>query len=199
MSKLKLWKVHLEVMKAKNRFEMESRIRIVNVKLVVCFLLVGLLGTSRQYDANCMIRFYAVQHCQCPCWSFNGTNWNYSSDPHKYSDEVVTPTWSNFGFKCIRTLSNGFKVCDNSWRVCLKKRKGGKSLCSTVLKTPQKYSDIKIWNLGRHKMGSLRIRQLHSKSTVLTDNLLSCSGNKCDVGTSGEIFAMLKLLDMLIN
>lgn len=87
---------------------MESRIRIVNVKLVVCFILVGLLGTSRQYDSNCMIRFYAVQQCQCPCWSFNGTNWNYSSDTHKYSDEVVSPSRSNFGFKCIRTFSNDF-------------------------------------------------------------------------------------------
>ena len=175
---------------------MQSRIRIVNVKLVVCFLLVGLLGISRQFDANCMIRFYAVQHCQCPCWSFNGTNWNYSSDTHKYSDEVVSPSRSNFGFKCIRTFSNDFKECDKSWRVCLKKRKGRKSLCSKVLKTSQKYNDIKIWKLGGHKMRSLRIHPLKIKSTPLQSSLLRCSGEECDVEASGRIFVILRLFDI---
>ena len=178
---------------------MESKIRIVNVKLVVCFLLVGLLGTSRQFDANCMIRFYAVQHCECPCWSYNGTNWYYRSDHHKYSDEVVTPNRNSFGFKCIRTLSNGFKVCDKSWRVCLKKRKGGHPLCSKKLKTPEKYNDIKIWKLGGHKMRSLRIRQLKKKSYLPPNNLSGCSGEECDVGTTGEVFVILKWFYIMID
>ena len=164
------------------------------MKLMVCFTLLCLLGASRQNDANCMIRFYAVQHCECPCWTFNGTKWNYSSDPHKYSDEAVTPNRSNFGFKCIRTLSNGFKICDKSWRVCLKKRKGVQSLCSKVLKTPRKYNDITIWKLGSHKMRSLKIRSPKKKSTVLQNNLLDCAGKECDAGTSGEISLMLNWL-----
>ena len=178
---------------------MESRIRIVNVKLVVCFILVGLLGTSRQYDSNCMIRFYAVQQCQCPCWSFNGTNWNYSSDTHKYSDEVVSPSRSNFGFKCIRTFSNDFKECDKSWRVCLKKRKGGHPLCSKKLKTPEKYNNIKIWKLGGHKMRSLRILQLKKKSYLPPNDSLGCSGEGCDVGTTGEVFVILKWFYIMID
>ena len=169
------------------------------MKLMVCFPLLCLLGTSRQNDANCMIRFYAVQHCECPCLTFNGTKWKYSSDPHKYSDEIVTASRSNFGFKCIRTLSNGFKICDKSWRVCLKKGKGVRSLCSEVLKTPRKYNDVTIWNLGRHKMRSLRIFSPKKNSIVVQNKLLGCAGEKCDVGTSGEIFLMLQLLDIVTN
>ena len=74
--------------------------RISKMKLIVSFLLLVCLSRSRQFDANCMIRFYAVQQCQCPCWTFNGTNWDYRADAHRYSEEITTPSRRNFGFKC---------------------------------------------------------------------------------------------------
>ena len=162
------------------------------MKLIFCFLTFGFISAARQNDANCMIRFYAVQHCECPCWTFNGTKWNYSSDPHKYSDEAVTPNWSNFGFKCIRTLSNGFKVCDNSWRVCLKKRKGRRVSCSKTLKilpsSPHKYDDITKWKMGRYKMRHLGIhikKKRFIKLQVYPINELGCIGKDCEESNSG--------------
>ena len=164
-------------------------LKICQMKLIVSLLLLVFLSKSRQFDANCMIRFYAVQQCQCPCWTFNGTNWDYRADAHRYSEEITTPSWRNFGFKCIRTFADDSKQCDKSWKVCLKnvkrkKRSVTKHSCSKALKfsssTPEKYNDISVWKMGRHKMRSLRVRSLKETDNVYRNKVLGCSGKKCD-------------------
>merc|ERR1712223_260431 len=131
------------------------------MKLIFCFLTLGYISTARQNDASCMIRFYAVQHNQCPCWTFNGTSWDQNSDAHRHSGEITTPRRSNFIAKSIRTFSENSKQCNLGWRVCLKKRKGRRGSCAKTLKilpsSPQKYDDITKWKMGAYKMRHLGI------------------------------------------
>ena len=162
------------------------------MKLIFCFLTFGFISAARQNDANCMIRFYAVQHNQCPCWTFNGTSWDYHSDSHRHSDEITTPSRGNFNAKSVRTFSENSESCNLRWRVCLKKRKQRKFSCSKTLKiftsSPQKYDDITKWKMGKYKMRYLWIHAIKKKVKQAKDNPgteLGCIGKECNESDAG--------------
>ena len=133
-----------------------------------------------------MIRFYAVKHNQCPCWTFDGKKWMYQSDPHIYNEETITPSRSIFVAKSIRTLADKFAQCDKRWRVCLKK---GRS-CSKTLKifptTPKTYDDITKWDIGSYRMRSLGVHMIKKRIRANQNNVLGCVGKECDETLTGR-------------
>jgi len=164
---------------------------MLRMKLITCFLILGFISTARQNDANCRIRFYAVQHNQCPCWTFNGTSWDYHSDAHRHSHEITTPSRSNFIAKSIRTFSENSESCNLRWRVCLKIRKGKRVSCSKTLKilpsSPHKYDDITKWKMGRYKMRHLGVhmkKKRFKKVQEYSINELGCIGQDCEESSS---------------
>ena len=162
-----------------------------DVKLSACFLVLVGLTTSRQTDANCMIRFYAVKHNQCPCWTYDGMKWMYQPDVHIHSDEIITPSRSFFVVKSIRTLTDNFEQCDIKWKICLKKGR----FCSKTLRilpsTPKTYHDVTKWEVGRYRMRALGVHMLKKRIKSSQNDVLGCIGKECEETLTGK--KLLKL------
>ena len=120
-------------------------------------------------DADCRMRFYKLSNYQGSSWTYDGTQWDYAEDCHKYSCSGIIPNRGKFVAESIRTFANKPLDC-HTWVICSKKltkRRRKSTNCENLPPEPNPYPDIRRWDIGRTKIEQWTIRVTKVSSSKL--------------------------------
>ena len=175
----------------------------MNFKIRIWCLIIHLYAkainvSARLYkldDADCKIRFYKLPNYQGSSWTYDGMQWHYAEDCHKYSCSGIIPNRNKFDAESIRTFANKPADCE-TWVICSKKRtrRRRKSMsCENLPPEANAYPDIRRWDIGRHKIEQwtisvtkvsstkrpVRITYPTTKAEKMIGKIYTCNGKNC--------------------
>ena len=152
-----LWQVNFAPHKTDVKSETRSLITII------CFIIVLRYAFAYGIDDKlCGVRFYSIQNFQGSYWSFYNDKWYYKDEKHINKKYITIPNRNLFRPKSIRVYSNNSEKCKGNWRFCLLKP----NFCKTLLTLPttkKSFANLRGMEIGRHRMGRIRIKLTKKK------------------------------------